>query len=432
MKTKILIILFILSFLMPSNTKAQEIESVQELFNALKLQVQTKGDSLTVENAKAGKRLAYSNLYPTLTAFGSYDNYSTPTSLLPLPPNTLVPMVQDQSIPQPFSENIARARVSISMPLFIKSIYTTANKAKHMQQSAASKRYINILQNEAIIVSSNANLQYLDALTNALENKKQSLKKTKELIALKVKNGRAPGSSLLIINNGINQVEATKNEIAINREKVIAVIETLTGIRMKHPVAMMATDTINHDALKSLDPLKQKVTADKLAYRAEKEKLLPSLLLRGNYNHSYAKAYNNNLVVNEDFTTIGLVLRMPLFNKNQYTKIRKSKIAYQTTQNELSKLQLSLTAQANQLKNSLRLLYASEKLYQQNIQDKTEILRIAKASYQSSRISIEDYLKYEDDLVLEKSKLYKAQAEKWQTLMKLAVIYGNNIENLVK
>ncbi|WP_457618786.1 TolC family protein, partial [Lutibacter sp.] len=85
-----------------------------------------------------------------------------------------------------------------------------------------------------------------------------------------------------------------------------------------------------------------------------------------------------------------------------------------------------------QLENSLQLLYKSEKLYQQNIQDKEEILRISKTSYQSARISIEDYLKYEDDLVLEKSKLYKAQAEKWQTLMKLAVIYGNNIENLVK
>jgi len=77
-------------------------------------------------------------------------------------------------------------------------------------------------------------------------------------------------------------------------------------------------------------------------------------------------------------------------------------------------------------------LYRSEELYQQNIQDKEEILKISKASYQSARISIEDYLKYEDDLVLEKSKLYKAQASKWQTLMKLAVIYGNNIENIVK
>jgi len=47
-------------------------------------------------------------------------------------------------------------------------------------------------------------------------------------------------------------------------------------------------------------------------------------------------------------------------------------------------------------------------------------------------MSIEDYLKYEDDLLLEKSNLYNTQAQKWSTLMKLAVIYGNNIEEIVK
>jgi outer membrane protein TolC len=318
------------------------------------------------------------------------------------------------------------------MPIFIKSIYTTASKAKYLQKSAKAKKHINLLQNEAIIVSSNANLLYIDALTKALESKKQSLLKTKEIIEVKVKNGRAPGSSLLIINNGVNQVEATKNEIAISREKAIAAIETLTGIRMKNPVTMLETTGIDTSAIKSLEPLQQKVTADKLGFRAEKEKLLPSILLRGNYNHSFANAYNNDIAIDENYTTYGVVVSLPIFNKSQYAQIKKSKIVYNSTKNEYAKLKLSLEAQANQLENSLQLLYKSEKLYQQNVKDKEEILAIAKVSYQSGRISIEDYLKYEDDLVLEKSKLYKAQAEKWQTLVKLAVIYGNNIENLVK
>jgi hypothetical protein len=47
-------------------------------------------------------------------------------------------------------------------------------------------------------------------------------------------------------------------------------------------------------------------------------------------------------------------------------------------------------------------------------------------------MTIDDYLKYEDDVVLEKTKLYKTQSQAWQTLMKLAVIYGNDIQNLVK
>jgi len=432
MKNKILTTILILLLTAPVLTQAQEVKSVQDLFTALKSHPQTKGDLLDIEKAKIGKRLAYSNLYPKLGLFGSYDNFSSPTNLLPLPPNELVPMVQDQSIPQPFSEEIYRAGVSVSMPIFIKSIYTTANKAKYLQKSAKAKKQINLLRNEAIIVSSNANLQYIKALTTALKSKKQSLLKTEELIALKVKNGRAPGSSLLIISNGVNQVDATINDIAINREAAIASIETLTGVRLTSPLNMTETGVIDSSAIKSLDPLRQKVTADRFAYRAEKEKLLPSLSLRGNYNHSYAQAYNNNLAVNEDYTAVGLVLSMPLFNKSQYSQISKSEIAYKASENEFDKLDLTLKAQAKQLENSIKILNNSILLYQKNVKDKEEILKIAKVSYQSDRISIEDYLKYEDDLVLEKSKLYKSRAQKWQSLMRLAVIYGNNIENLVK
>jgi len=432
MKNKFLLTVLILFFLAPIAIQAQEVKNVQDLFNALKTHPQTKSDSLALEKAKTGKQQAYSALYPKITTFGSYDHSSIPTGLVPVPPNVLFPLIQDQTIPQPFSENIFRAGVSISMPVFIKSIYTTASKAKFMQKSVEAKKHIDLLQNEAIIVSSNANLQYIDALTKALESKKQSLLKTKELIEVKVKNGRAPGSSLLIINNGVNQVEATKNEIAINREKAIATIETLTGIRMKNPVAMLETSRIDSSELKSLEPIQQKVMADKLGFRAEKEKLLPSISLRGNYNHSFADAYNNDISIDKNYTTYGVVVSLPIFNKSQYAQIKKSKIEFNETENELDKLKLSLEAEANQLYKSLQLLYKTEKLYQQNVKDKEEILAIAKVSYKSGRITIEDYLKYEDDLVLEKSKLYKSQAEKWQTLMKLAVIYGNNIENLVK
>ena len=432
MKNIILSTTLILFFLAPIVIQAQEVKNIQDLFTALKSNPQTKSDSLAFENAKTGKQSVYSTLYPTITTFGTYDNYSTATGMLPVPPNELMPMVQDQTIPQPFSEDIFRAGISISMPVFIKSIYTMAGKAKYMQRSAKAKQYINLLQNEAIIVSSNANLQYIDALSKALDNKRQSLLKTKEIIAINVNNGRAPGSSLLIIQNGINQVDATINDIAINRETALASIKTLTGIRLNTPIKMIETASLDTSVIKSLEPIQQKVLADKLSLRAEKEKLLPSILFRGNYNHSFANAYNNNISIDKNFTDIGLVVSLPIFNKSQYSQIKKSKIEYNSTRNEYDKMKLALQTQADQLQKSLQLLYKSENLYQQNVKDKEVILSIEKVSFQSGRITIEDYLKYEDDLVLEKSKLYKAQAEKWQTLVKLAVIYGNNIENLVK
>lgn len=432
MKNNILSTVLILFFFAPITIQAQEVNNIQDLFTALKSNPQTKSDSLAFEKAKTGKQLALSNLLPTITTFGTYENYSTPAGMLPITPNESSYLVQHQEMPQPFSDQIFRTGLSISMPVFIKSIYTTANKAKHLQKSAQAKQHINLLQNEAIIVSSNANLLYIDALTKALESKKLSLLKTKEIVDVKVNNGRASESNLLIIQNAINQVDATINDIAINREAALASIKTLTGIRLNTPVEMIETTSLDTSSIKSLEPIEQKVLADKLGLRAEKEKLLPSILFKGNYNHSFANAYNNNMAIDRNYTEFGLVVSFPIFNKNQYSQIKKSKIEYNETQNEYDKMKLALESQADQFQKSLQLLYKSEKLYQQNVEDKEAILAIEKVSYQSGRITIEDYLKYEDDLVLEKSKHYKAQAEKWQTLVKLAVIYGNNIENLVK
>ena len=68
----------------------------------------------------------------------------------------------------------------------------------------------------------------------------------------------------------------------------------------------------------------------------------------------------------------------------------------------------------------------------QSIQSQLSAQKIAVLSYQLDQMSMEDYLKYEDDLVLAKATLYKTQSQKWQTLMKLAVIYSINIKTLVQ
>jgi len=318
------------------------------------------------------------------------------------------------------------------MPVFVKSIYTMAAKAKMMYLSAEIKWEIDLLKNEAVIVSSNANLQYMDALEQALDKKRASLETVRELVNMKVNNGRAPESALLKISNGINEIDLMRNEVALNREKAIAAIYTLTGVRLEKPIPMEQTGTYADGEFRVLAPLQKKIEAIELGVRAEKEKLYPALLLHGNYNHSYAMSYNNSLAVNEDYATVGLVLKIPLFEKSQYVKIKQSKLDALDLQNELDKMRMDFAAQAQQLESSLTLLDASIKLYERSVKDKEELLRIAKVAYGTDRMTIEDYLKYEDDLLMEKSKLYKVQAQKWQTLMKLAVIYGNKIEEIVK
>ena len=423
-------ILILLCF--PILLHAQDGREMSALFDSLRTNPHIRSDEILMEHALLGKSMANSKLFPKLDAFGTYDYANSPSGMLPIAPNDLFVMIKDQNIAQPFSQNIFRAGAAISMPVFVKSIYTMAAKAKMMYLSAEIKWEIDLLKNEAVIVSSNANLQYMDALEQALDKKRASLETVRELVNMKVNNGRAPESALLKISNGINEIDLMRNEVALNREKAIAAIYTLTGVRLEKPIPMEQTGTYADGEFRVLAPLQKKIEAIELGVRAEKEKLYPALLLHGNYNHSYAMSYNNSLAVNEDYATVGLVLKIPLFEKSQYVKIKQSKLDVLDLQNEMDKMRMDFAAQAQQLENSLTLLDASIKLYESSVKDKEELLRIAKVAYGTDRMTIEDYLKYEDDLLLEKSKLYKVQAQKWQTLMKLAVIYGNKIEEIVK
>jgi len=411
---------------------AQGVQRVGELFDSLKTHPVSIGDEIQIKQALAGKTLANSRLYPNIDLFGRYDYASSANAMLPLPLDEMFAYKSDPSKAQPFSQNIYRLGATISMPIFVASIFPLAAKAKMMVHSAEDQKNINLLKNEAVIVGADANLLYMQSLDQALEKKKASLLKTKEFVVIKVNNGRAPESSLLNINNGISQIDILKNDLALQREEVAAVIQSLTGVTLTTPLNMDQIGNYKDGELKALDPLRKKVEADRLGLKAEKENLLPALVLQGSYSNNSAKSYNNDQHVNNDYTTVGAILKVPLFAKDEYARIRKSRLDFEASKNDLDRISLELASQAAQFQNSLMLIDNSIQLYNNSIKEKEQLLDIAGVSYQSDRLSMEDYLKYEDDVILEQSKLFKAQAEKWQTLMKLCVIYGNNIEEIVK
>ena len=80
----------------------EKVQSINMLFDSLKVNPNTIGDELIMERALAGKRLANSNLFPKLDAFGSYNYANTPNGMLPVAPNDLIKMVQDKTVAQPF------------------------------------------------------------------------------------------------------------------------------------------------------------------------------------------------------------------------------------------------------------------------------------------------------------------------------------------
>ncbi len=407
--------------------------TLPELFDALKEHAQTKSDEMTIKQAEVAKEMANAKLYPTVNLFAKYDYYTTATGMLPVPPNQLLAMVKDKTVAQPFSQNIMREGANFTMPLFVKSIYTMSDKAEKMQKSAKAKKRINLLKNEAVIVGANANYLYLEELEKSLNVKRKSLLETQKTIKIKVDNGRSPASALYKIDDGINQVDITKNSIALQKEQLKSTIRSLTGITLDAPIEMQEVGSVqSSDTIESLTPLKLKIEANRLDINAQKEKLLPSVVAYGNYTFSQAKAYNNNKNTNKTYGNIGVMLNIPLLAMGDYREIKKSKIQMHQDEVEYEKLEEELSSKAKMLQNSLPLLKNSLKLSQKSIINKEKLLHIAKVNYTSGRLSTEEYLRYEDDVVVASAKLYKTQAQKWQTLMELAVIYANNIEEMVK
>ena len=410
--------------------------TLPELFDALKNHSQTKADAMRIEQAKVAQSMAESKLYPTINLFAKYDHYTTATGMLPVPPNILFKMIDKNNpaaITQPFSQNIMREGASFTMPLFVKAIYTMADKAQQMQQSAKAKKEINILKNEALIVGANANFLYLQALEKSLGTKEKSLLETQKTIQIKVDTGRAPESALYKIEDGLNQKKIKKNNIALKKEQIINSIRAITGITLQKPIDMQPAQPLQtSQEIAALKPLRLKIAATQLDIDAQKEKLYPTVAAYGNYAFSQASAYNNDKSANEKYGNIGIVLQIPLLAMDRYEGIERAKVTIASENAELQKLEDELSSKAKMLQNSLPLLENSIKLSQKSIKNKEKLLKIAKVNYTSGRLSTEEYLRYEDDLVGAHAKLHKTEAQKWQTLMQLAVIYANNIEEMVR
>jgi len=402
------------------------------LFSGLEQNAVSKTDAIKLEQASVYKHSINSQFYPIIEGFGRYDYSSIPTGMYPVPPNDLFPLIQNQEIPQPFSCHIFRMGAQISMPIFSKSLFTMAKQANQVVISAEALQRINTIKNQSLLVAYITNFNYADNLFNALDQKRQSLLKTKEIIIIKVKNCGLPKSIQYNIDNALNEVALTQNELTLQKNELSANVLTITGLVLNKPVSMSQIKTIDKKIIKATQPLKDKIQADELVVKSEREKLLPSLYHQGNYSFNVENAYNNKNKVEDDLLIASLALKVPIFNKSQYNQIKKNKLLLSESKNELKKLTNSFEAQAKQLEQNVLVLENAIMLSKKSIQNKEQLKIIAVKSYEIGQMSIEDYLKYEDDLVLEQVKLFKTEALKWQTITKLAIIYGVDLKTFLQ
>jgi len=406
--------------------------TITKLLNSLEHRTEHKLDMLEIEQSSLGVEAIRDKRMPVVNLYGGYEIYNRPNGMVPVVPDEMSGMLKDPSIAQPFSKQILRGGVEFSFPIYIKSLYTLEEQKRLLHLASKDQEKIHFIQREAVVVGSVANLRYLNSLKVALNTKRNSIEETQRSTKLKVDEGRMPPSAMFVLSSHINELDIAINNIEQQINIVASKIETITGIHIDRDIDIRAKRVIRRERVLALEPLRRKIDATQKGVQASKEALYPSLITKGSYTYSQADAYNNDKSVGENFATAGLYIKMPLYDRAKDTKTQQAKIEYMKSQTELEQTKHALEVQAKSLNNEIALIKRSITLSQKSIQDQEKLLKIAKVSLDNESITQEEYLRYEDALADAKANLYKFRAKEWLDIAQLAVIYGNDLREIVK
>ncbi len=406
--------------------------TIGDLFEALKHQPQTKLDEWQVQYLQKTQESVRSRLYPAIGLFATYEHYSSPTNLRPVPP-TEAAMLQKRGEPLPFARTIERMGANLSMPLFVKEIYENVKKLQTLTKSANAKKRLNFLQREATILATDANWIATEKLQEAVQQRKESLQKTYADLQIKVKSGRSAPIALDKIDEAINTLDITLNNLAIRAESLKNTIFELTAKELAKPVNFKKIEEGKTDSLFALKPLQYLVASKKYDITAAKAKLWPKVALSASYSENYAQEdVLRNDDVHRSYGKYIVGIEVPLFDKRDFAEIEKAKVAFQKERYNLLKTKRELTAKVKTLQANLKLFQRSIELAKRSVAHQKELLHYAKVAFNVGRLNEEEYLRYEDALLSAQAKVYESEAKWWQTFSNLAVLYGNDLENLVK
>ncbi len=402
--------------------------TMHDLFEALKAQPQTQLDQLAQAQAKTEYQTSVDALYPKLTVFGDANHNSQLKNFMPVAPSALTP-----GSDFPFAYNLMSYGVEAGMPLYVSSLYALKAKAQKLSEAADIQARLNLLQNEALLVGYNADLKYSLSLTEALKAQRASLSEGRKTVKIKVDSGRSPRIELTNIDQHINSLDQKLLGLKIQRAKLRASIYSLTHIQLTQPIPMTAANqTINQQDFLALKVVDKKKQAAEKALDAAKGAYYPKVSAYARWSDTYGDAYNTHQNISRDFGTIGLKVTVPLFDASLSTTKQKTQQAIDEATLNHQKIKQELTAKAASLNETLKQLVEQKKLAIQSVKNQQILLKTAKVSYQTGRMTQEEYLRYEDKLSLAKAGLYQTEANWWHAKATLAFLYGNNIEELVK
>ncbi len=141
--------------------------TMADLFASLERQPLTELDRFQTKSVELRTQSVRDRFSPNLTGILASEAYNSPTNLRPVSP-TEAPRLLAKNEPLPFSETISRVGAQLSLPIFIKELFSLGNQAASLAESSRMNKRLKLLEHQAVLVTADAHLTHMSSLIRAL------------------------------------------------------------------------------------------------------------------------------------------------------------------------------------------------------------------------------------------------------------------------
>lgn len=403
--------------------------NITTLLEAAGRQPDMQSSQLAVEATAIQLEQARAELYPKFSAFGNFERYNSPTNLRPMPPTEAIAAAGDSL---PFSKEIERYGLKVEMPLFVKGLYTLADKVKQLQQGSRIGHELKLLTRQAEVVSLDASLAYVTDLNAAIAARLASLQKTRDDLQMAVDNGRVPESELLRLDTTINTLQKQQNDLQIQKLTLVNQLKQLTGLEIEHFVSLtQQRPVMDGEFLRQRQQQASVAVAEQEVQRTE-DQYYPTVKLVGAMTENYGTAYNTDDSIDRSYNYLGINISLPLFDRTLSTATDFARMQLHREQQQLAQMRIDVATEADTLAGQLPLLERSQALALKSFENSRKVLEIARVAYRNGRITTEEYLKNETEVLDAEAALHQTSRDRWQVICRQAVLFGDDLTGVVK
>lgn len=420
--------LFSIAFLLGFSGLASGL-TIKDLLDAVEKQPGYQVTKFSTEEPATEKKRATALLLPKLSAFTRYERYNSPTNLRPLPP-TEVNVQAGESIP--FSREILRYGLNFDAPLYVHELYVLRQKVGLLHKKAEIDRQLDLLHRQASTVALNSALTYLRSIEQALDARRASLTKTLEDVQVKVKTGRAPEAEIFKISKVLNDLDQQKDEIHTKQVDTMKELRALTGIELAEPVPMTLVKKPSGEEFLAVKSAQYAAEAAQKEFERRRAARFPTLSATAFVSGNDGEAYNTEKHIYRSYHEVALVVKLPLFDQSISADEAIARVQTQKAKNQLEQTKIDMQALADALARKIPYLEHSIAVAEKSVEDSENLLNIAKVALQNGRMIMEEYLRYESDVLASQSTLYQARHQLWEAITQQAVLYGTDLRGVVQ